>query len=80
MDEISKVDLLKEALEKMGFKYGVTYFEEFKFSAKDEFQFDLAIPSLKIAIEYEGSIFTSGRHTRGKGYHRDCEKYNLPYI
>jgi hypothetical protein len=29
-----------------------------------------------IAIEIEGGIYTNGRHTRGKGFANDMEKYN----
>jgi very-short-patch-repair endonuclease len=29
-----------------------------------------------IAVEIEGGVFTSGGHSRGKGYEKDCEKYN----
>lgn len=29
-----------------------------------------------IAFEYEGGTFSGGRHTRGKGYSGDCEKYS----
>ena len=29
-----------------------------------------------VALEIEGGIWTKGRHTRGKGYLADMEKYN----
>jgi hypothetical protein len=29
-----------------------------------------------VAIEIEGGIFTNGRHTRGRGYQRDLDKYS----
>lgn len=29
-----------------------------------------------VALEIEGGVYAKGRHTRGKGYEGDCEKYN----
>ena len=29
-----------------------------------------------IAVEFEGAVYAGGRHTRGSGYIKDCEKYN----
>ena len=29
-----------------------------------------------IAVEIEGGIYSQGRHTRGSGFMKDCEKYN----
>jgi very-short-patch-repair endonuclease len=40
-------------------------------------RYDFAFPDRKLAIEIEGGIFTQGGHTRGKGYERNLEKYNM---
>lgn len=52
--------------------------KEYRFS-KRRFKFDYAIHvnGKIIGIEYEGDVWTSGRHTRPKGYINDCTKYNL---
>ena len=50
---------------------------EYKFLDKRRFRFDFAWPERMIAIEIEGGIWITGRHTRGAGYSRDMEKYNL---
>lgn len=54
------------------------YAEELVFSEERKFRFDLAIPALKIAIEYEGGVH-GGKpsHTSSGGVQRDIEKYNL---
>lgn len=44
------------------------------------FRFDLAWPDLMVACEIEGGIWIEGRHTRGSGYERDVEKYNLAVL
>jgi hypothetical protein len=49
---------------------------EFKFHPTRKWRFDCAIPALKIAIEYEGIMGASSRHTRVKGYTGDTDKYN----
>ena len=41
-----------------------------------EWRFDFAYPEKKIAIEVEGGVFVKSRHTTGKGFTKDCEKYN----
>lgn len=50
---------------------------EYKFHDTRHWRFDYAIPSKRIAFEYEG-IYGKGksRHTTVKGYRNDCEKYN----
>jgi len=49
---------------------------EYKFHPIRRWRFDFAWPTEKIAVECEGGVFTGGRHTRGKGFTDDCEKYN----
>lgn len=49
---------------------------EYKFHPLRRFRFDYAWPDT-VALEVEGGVFTGGRHTRGAGFVRDMEKYNL---
>jgi very-short-patch-repair endonuclease len=53
---------------------------EHQFHTERKWRFDLAWPETKIALEYEGGIFSNGRHTRAKGYDSDCEKYSTAAI
>lgn len=50
---------------------------EYKFDKERKFRFDFCIPSIKLAIEYEGIFSAKSRHTSLKGYSIDAEKYNL---
>ena len=52
---------------------------EYKFYPSRKFRADyfIKINDSGIIVELEGAIFTQGRHTRGKGYARDCAKYNF---
>lgn len=56
---------------------GVEHVREYKFLHDRRFKFDIAIPGKKLAVEFEGGIFSGGRHTRCKGYANDAKKYNL---
>lgn len=56
------------------------YVEELVFHDLRKFRFDWAIPSLKIAIEYEGVFSKKSRHTSVSGYTTDCDKYNLALL
>jgi very-short-patch-repair endonuclease len=56
------------------------YETEYKFDSKRKWRFDYCIPDKRVAIEYEGAVFTGGAHTRGMGYSNNCEKYNAAAI
>ena len=74
----------------------IDFVNEFKFLPDRNFRFDIAIPDLKIAIEYEGlettkndfsaldkSFYkktTKSRHSTNLGYSNDCIKYNLAVV
>lgn len=49
---------------------------EFCFAPPRRWRFDFAWPTACVAVEIEGGSWMQGRHTRGAGYARDCEKYN----
>jgi hypothetical protein len=49
---------------------------EYRFHSRRRWRFDYAWPAARIALEIEGGVWTHGRHTRGKGFVGDMEKYN----
>ena len=56
---------------------GYQFESEYKFHPVRRFRFDWAIPSLKVAIEYEGLFSRKSRHTTITGFTNDTVKYNL---
>lgn len=68
---------LEETLAGQLRKAGESRFErEFRFHPTRRWRFDFAWPGHLVACEVEGGTWSGGRHTRGKGYESDCEKYN----
>lgn len=41
-----------------------------------DWRFDFAWPDRLFAVEVEGGAFVGGRHTTGKGFTDDCQKYH----
>ena len=55
---------------------GVTFRTELKFHATRKWQFDFGCDELRIAIEYDGGIYSHQGHTRPVRFRADMEKYN----
>ena len=53
---------------------------EYRFHPPRRWRWDYAVPSIKLGIEFHGSIWTQGRHTRGMGFMNDREKMNQAQI
>lgn len=64
----------KFALELKALK--IDFEQEFKFHQSRKWRADFHLKGRMILIEVEGGIWSGGRHTRGKGYIGDMEKYN----
>ncbi|WP_336984058.1 DUF559 domain-containing protein [Acinetobacter soli] len=54
----------------------ISFEQEYRFDTKRKWRADFWITGTKILVEIEGGIWSGGRHTRGKGYIGDMEKYN----
>lgn len=49
---------------------------EVKVIPNRRWRFDFVHESTRTIIEIEGGVWSGGRHTRGDGFTKDCEKYN----
>ena len=49
--------------------------QEVRFHPTRRWRFDFCYPEELLAIEIHGGVGTQGRHTRGSGFTKDCEKY-----
>lgn len=54
--------------------------KEHQFHPVRKWRFDYCWVKEKIALEVEGGAHTQGRHTRGKGFIADMEKYNTATV
>ena len=54
----------------------IEFEQEFKFHPTRKWRADFHLKGKKILVEGEGGIWSNGRHTRGKWYLGDLEKYN----
>lgn len=54
----------------------IDFEQEFKFHPSRKWRADFHLKGRMILLEVEGGIWSGGRHTRGKGYIGDMEKYN----
>ena len=54
----------------------IEFVTEYQFEPKRQWRSDYFFSSANLALEIEGGAFTNGRHTRGKGFIADMEKYN----
>ena len=52
-----------------------TFEREFAFAKPRRFRADFAWPERMVLVEIEGGVWSGGRHTRGAGFTKDCEKY-----
>lgn len=49
---------------------------EYRFAPPRRWRADFAHVASRVLVEIEGGVWTRGRHVRGDGFRRDCEKYN----
>lgn len=49
---------------------------EFRFHDKRKWRADYCWPDHMLIVEFEGGVYSGGRHIRGRGFEADCIKYN----
>ena len=77
--KLSRESPLERSLAAMLDLEGITYQRQLRFASPRRWTADFATASKRgtlILIECEGGTWSGGRHSRGKGYREDCEKYN----
>ena len=73
-------DLFRLICRSVAEKFGVSVEFEYRFHPIRRWRFDAAYPERGVAVELDGGTFTFGRHTRGAGFEKDCEKINEAQI
>jgi hypothetical protein len=77
MNEVVGSELVEDfAFQMKATKLDRGFFREYHFHDKRNWRFDFADPERMVAVEVEGGAWSGGRHTRGSGFIKDCEKYN----
>lgn len=56
--------------------HGLKPEREVKFCPTRNWKVDFLFRAESIIVEIEGGVWSGGRHSRGKGFEADCEKYN----
>lgn len=69
-----KFEQLWQALE------GPTLTPEYVFHPDRQWRADYCHEPTRVLIELEGGTWSGGAHVRGKGYRKDCEKYNAALV
>lgn len=59
---------------------GIFFEREVRFAPSRRFRADFAIGDEMLLVEVEGGTWVEGRHSRGAGFERDCEKQALAVI
>lgn len=49
---------------------------EYRFHDVRNWRADFCWPEEKLIVEFEGGVYSGGRHIRGRGFENDCIKYN----
>ncbi len=49
---------------------------EYRFAPPRRWRLDLAWVDLLLAVEFQGGVWSRGRHTRPTGFTNDCEKFS----
>lgn len=53
---------------------------EHRFHPTRKWRFDFCWPGERIAVEVDGGTWVAGRHNRGSGFEKDCDKLNAATI
>ena len=53
---------------------------EYRFAPPRKWRMDFAWPIERVAVELDGGVYSGGRHTRGSGFVKDCEKLNAATV
>lgn len=58
----------------------IRYVREYRFHPVRRWRADFMLPDLGVLIEVDGGTRNGGRHVRGSGFEKDCEKTNAAIL